>query len=447
MKRKIRREFVLVAFVSIFLTTVLITAVFYRCFQREIIDELGTCTRMLQNMEEPAVLEGIKRNYGGLVLQGIRLSLIRRDGEVLYDNGADVGGMDNHGDRPEVEEALRSGYGQAVRRSDTLDRSAFYYAVLLPDGNILRTARESSSIWGIFVHSMPAVFAVSAFVFLFCFFLSARAARTLIEPVERLAENLGECDDTQVYQEMQPFIRRIRRQHEDLLKNVRLRQDFTANISHELKTPLTAISGYAELIEHDMADQADMRRFAGEIHKSATRLLRMIDDIIRLSELDVMEKESVVFEEVPLYETARISVDMLQMHAKKHQVTLSMEGAPCSIRGNREMIEEVLYNLCDNGIHYNREGGSVRVTVEPAGERVRLCVEDTGIGIAEKYQERVFERFYRVDKSRSRLTGGTGLGLAIVKHIAEQHQAELTLESREGEGTRVVLLFDRFQGK
>lgn len=173
----------------------------------------------------------------------------------------------------------------------------------------------------------------------------------------------------------------------------------------------------------------------------------MINDIIHLSELDVMEKESVVFEEVPLYQTAKISVDMLQMHAKKHQVTLSMEGAPCSIRGNKEMIEEVLYNLCDNGIHYNREGGSVRVTAEPAGERVRLCVEDTGIGIAKKYQERVFERFYRVDKSRSRLTGGTGLGLAIVKHIAEQHQAELTLESREGEGTRIVLLFDRVQGK
>lgn len=171
----------------------------------------------------------------------------------------------------------------------------------------------------------------------------------------------------------------------------------------------------------------------------------MIDDIIRLSELDVMEEEAFVLEKVPLYQLAKISVDMLQIHAKRHQVELYVYGSPCSVRGDKEMMEEVLYNLCDNGIRYNREGGRVTVTVEPAGDKVCLRVEDTGIGIPKEHQERVFERFYRVDKSRSKATGGTGLGLAIVKHIAALHHGELILESAEGEGTRITLWLDRFE--
>ena len=304
-------------------------------------------------------------------------------------------------------------------------------------------ARESSSMWGIFQDSLPAVLTMAAGVLLLCFGLAARAARTLMRPIWQLAEDLDACDDRLVYQELQPFVRRIRQQHEDLMGTVRLRQEFTANVSHELKTPLTAISGYAELIEHHMAREEDVGRFGGEIHRSAVRLLRMIDDIIRLSELDVMETESPILERVPLYELAEVSVDMLRINGEKHGVKLFLHGAPCIIRGNKEMVEEVLYNLCDNAIRYNREGGSVFVTAEPKGDRVRLCVEDTGIGIPEEHIERVFERFYRVDRSRSKATGGTGLGLAIVKHIAARHHAELILESREGEGTRITLWFDR----
>ena len=174
-----------------------------------------------------------------------------------------------------------------------------------------------------------------------------------------------------------------------------------------------------------------------------SRLLAMINDIIRLSELDVMEADAMVFTQVPLYQMAKACVEMLQVSAGKHQVTLSIRGVPCSILGNREMVEEVLYNLCDNGIRYNAAGGNVAVIVEPEGDKVRLTVEDTGIGIPKAYQERVFERFYRVDKSRSKATGGTGLGLAIVKHIAAQHHAELLLQSEPGCGTRISILFDR----
>lgn len=443
MRRKIHQKFVIVTLAAIFLTTLLVTTVFYECFRKEIMEELGTCTRMLQSIGVPVVLEDPDGAYEHLKIQGIRISLIDRDGKVRYDNGVDVGGLDNHWDRPEVAQARETGSGGAVRRSDTLDRNAFYYAVLLPDGTILRTARESESLYGIFLSALPKVLAAAAAVLLLGVYLSGRISRALMRPIEQLAEDLDTCDENLVYQEFQPFVRKIRRQHEDILRNALLRQEFTANVSHELKTPLTAISGYAELIEHGMAPDEDVTRFAAKIHRSSVRLLRMINDIIRLSELDGMEAESLALERVPLYELAEVSTEMLRLHAKKHQVTLSMHGTPCSIYGNKEMIEELLYNLCDNAIRYNREGGQVSVTVEPEGERVRLSVEDTGIGIAKEHQERIFERFYRVDKSRSKATGGTGLGLAIVKHITAQHHAELALESREGEGTKITIRFAR----
>lgn len=441
MKRKIHREFVIVALTTILLTTGLITAVFYDFFRKEILNELKICAEVLQN----AGIDSPERRaeMGGAGLNQVRISLIDKQGMVFYDNDVDIGGMDNHKERPEVSDARREGSGQSIRRSDTLDQSAFYYAVLLKDGTILRVAKEASSIWRIFRSAFPVIFLMGVMVFLFCMLLSGRATKMLVAPVEYLADHLDECTEPPVYREMMPFVDRIRRQHEDILKNARLRQEFTANVSHELKTPLAAISGYAELIEHEMASQEDVPRFAGEIHRNASRLLAMINDIIRLSELDVMEADAMVFTQVPLYQMAKACVEMLQVSAGKHQVTLSIRGVPCSILGNREMVEEVLYNLCDNGIRYNAAGGNVAVIVEPEGDKVRLTVEDTGIGIPKAYQERVFERFYRVDKSRSKATGGTGLGLAIVKHIAAQHHAELLLQSEPGCGTRISILFDR----
>ena len=168
----------------------------------------------------------------------------------------------------------------------------------------------------------------------------------------------------------------------------------------------------------------------------------MINDIIKLSELDATENSTRPMDSVPLYVLAENCVDMLQLHAEKHQVTLDMEGEPCNILGNKEMIEETLYNLCDNAIRYNNPGGTVHVTVLPQGDKVLLKVADTGIGIPKEHQKRIFERFYRGDKSRSKATGGTGLGLAIVKHIVTQHGAELNLESEPGKGTTITILFE-----
>jgi len=192
-------------------------------------------------------------------------------------------------------------------------------------------------------------------------------------------------------------------------------------------------------------------RFAGEIHKNANRLLTLINDIIQLSELDSNARE-MVYEEVNLYELAETCVEMLQMNAGKHGIKLFMDNVSgndgdtnleksCIVKANKQMMEEVLYNLCDNAIRYNNEGGYVRVGVNLQDDEVILEVEDSGIGIPKEHQERIFERFYRVDKSRSKSTGGTGLGLAIVKHIVAQHDAVMELESDVGKGTKIIVRF------
>ncbi len=439
MKKKILREFMLVAVITILVTTALVTAVFYNFFRKEILDELQVFARVLQSTGVSEDLDSLSGDSG---IEELRISIIAADGTVLYDNDVDVGELGNHGDRPEVQEALQAGEGQSIRRSDTMDRNTFYYAVRMDDGSVLRVAREASSIWRIFKSAFPVLVVMALLVFVLCLFLSAHATKSLMAPIDYLASHLDESGGTPVYREMVPFVQTIQKQHEDILKNARMRQDFTANVSHELKTPLTAISGYAELIEHDMVSGKEVSRFAGEIHQSATRLLTMINDIIKLSELDAMESTTMVFDRVPLYQLAENCVDMLQVSAEKHHVTLRLEGLSCAVRGNKEQIEEMLYNLCDNAIRYNNEGGSVTVTAQPMGRKVLFSVADTGIGIPKEHQSRVFERFYRVDKSRSKATGGTGLGLAIVKHIVAQHNAQIQMESEVGKGTKITILFD-----
>ncbi len=246
---------------------------------------------------------------------------------------------------------------------------------------------------------------------------------------------------TEAYEELSPFIDAIKSQHDDVVQNAMMRQEFTANVSHELKTPLTAISGYSELIENGMASsESETRRFAKEIHGNANRLLTLINDVIRLSELDGEEVEELL-EPINLKEIAETCVNMLQINAEKHNVTLTFEGESVVIMSTKQMMEEVLFNLCDNAIRYNREGGNVHVTVKDRLSQAVLTVKDTGIGIPKVHQERIFERFYRVDKGRSKSTGGTGLGLAIVKHILLRLGAIITVESEAGKGTEITAVF------
>lgn len=217
----------------------------------------------------------------------------------------------------------------------------------------------------------------------------------------------------------------------------RNRQEFSANVTHELKTPLQSIIGSAELLETGLVKDEDKLKFIGTIRKEAARLVTLINDIIRLSQLD--EKTEVALEEIELKEVADEVADVLASSANKKNVSFNIEGEPCTVLGVRRYIYEIIYNLCDNAIQYNVDGGKVTIKLSKEAERVKISVIDTGIGISPEHQRRIFERFYRVDKSRSKETGGTGLGLSIVKHAVQFHNGNVTLKSEVGKGTTVTV--------
>ena len=264
--------------------------------------------------------------------------------------------------------------------------------------------------------------------------------KQLIAPIERMAQNIEEQGEKPPYRELIPFVNIIKKQHTDIISAAKMRQDFSANISHELKTPLTAISGYAELIENGMVDEEQQIRFVGEIRKNAERLISLINDIINLSELDRCEKGK-DFEETDLFDEVSLVAQELTIQAGKRGINIFVEGQSTKLLANREMIKELIENLMQNAIRYNNEGGYVKVSTYGADGQSYLVVEDNGIGIPKDEHERIFERFYRVDKSRSKATGGTGLGLAIVKHIVELHEAKIEVESEPKVGTKITIIF------
>lgn len=437
MKKKINLQFLIMSVTAIILTLVISTLVSYEVLKDEVMEDLHTYARVL--VETGAFSDMDHISYDAKE-DGLRVTVIAEDGSVEYDSNANASGMDNHEKRPEIEAAIESGEGSTIRRSSTLERSMFYYAVRLDNGNVLRVAKESDNVLSIMSSTFPLLLGLAAVLFAVGALFSHLLTKSIVAPVEQMANDMDHLESIRVYKELRPFITTIQKQHEDIRKNADMRQEFTANVSHELKTPLTSISGYSELIESGMATDEDVVRFAGEIHQNANRLLTLINDIIRLSELDVSTQE-VVYEQLDLYAMAEKCVDMLQVNAENHDVTLQLSGKSAYVNANREMMNELLYNLCDNAIRYNKKGGRVDVSVEETDTEVILSVKDTGIGISKEHQERIFERFYRVDRSRSKLTGGTGLGLAIVKHIVAQHHANLELESEKDAGTQIRVRF------
>lgn len=446
MKRKINRYFLLTVFLSLAATLLMAVAVFHHMYREQIVDDMRLCAGVLARVASSG--EELGERYGepagtasaNKLAEDLRVTVVDTEGNVVYDSQAGAASMANHADRPEIEAAKESGEGYCVRHSDTIGKDMYYYALQLEGGDILRISKEEDGIWSVFRRTMYGIIGIGVFMLLLCFALSHYITASLVRPVEKLAEDIQGSGEIDTYEELTPFITTIRRQHEDIMKGARMRQEFTANVSHELKTPLTSISGYAELIETGIAGENEVRRFAGEISRNARRLLTLINDIIRLSELDG-EQKNISLGEVDLYDCAASCVEMLQLSAKTHDISLDCHGQRCMVHADKEMVEELLFNLCDNAIRYNRPGGRVDVTVGEQEGRVFLSVKDTGIGIPGESQERVFERFYRVDKSRSKQTGGTGLGLAIVKHIVAQHGAELKMHSEVGKGTEMRVIF------
>lgn len=440
MKRKINTRLVLIAILAVLASTISTTIVYYNLFQRQIRNDLSVSAKLLKDTHYFETSDINPDNIDlSTDIRELRVTWVDTDGTVLYDNDASTTELGNHSDRPEIQEAFENGVGECVRRSDTMNKNTFYYAVLLDNKTVLRVSTEAGSIWSVFLAVSPMIMLIVIIIVVVCIALSHMLTRQLIAPIEKMAQNMEDASMEPPYKELVPFASMIRKQHTDILSAAKARQDFSANVSHELKTPLTAISGYAELIEAGMVDEEKQKHFIQEIRKNAQRLLSLINDIIRLSELDRTDSQS-TFDKFDLNEIVSECMEALDVNAKNRQVTLEYTGEKCNICGSKEMMRELTDNLVQNAIRYNKPNGSVWVEVH-GGDQPRLVVKDNGIGIPADEQQRIFERFYRVDKSRSKATGGTGLGLAIVKHIVEIHDAKLSLESELGQGTTITVNF------
>ena len=431
----------LMGFAGLLCTATLCIFVFHKAFraqawtalEREADLVAAGCTQVDDPSQLKAYVDG-----------SLRITLIASDGSVLFESATDQP-MENHLRRPEIQQAMKSGVGRDCRDSQTMGYETYYYAMLLPDGDILRVAQDSETIWSIYDAALPAIV-------LSCFLMMGAAAiiaglltKSLVQPVLKMTDDLDHIQENVPYKELIPFAESI---HSDRMlreNNEKMRQEFTANVSHELKTPLTSISGYAELIETGIAKSEDTPDFAHKIHVEASRMIQLVNDILQLSNLDNVSETgaSPTMETVDLLEVARECVERQKVNARRSYIALTSLGESAPVTGSRSLLDELCQNRCDNAIRYNRPGVKVQIiTARTRDGHCTLTVKDNGIGIPKEAQASVFERFYRVDKSRSKATGGTGLGLAIVKHIARIHNARIKLDSAVNEGTTITVIFE-----
>lgn len=374
----------------------------------------------------------------------VRVTLVGSDGTVLYDNQNSVASMPNHADRPEIAEALADGTGSAERDSETSGYVSVYRAIRLANGNVLRLAVDRDGAAAAVRHDLLLVCAVVLVIIAVCWAASRLVADHLVSPI--LAIDPAEPDAAVTYVEIEPLVERISEQVEELRGADLMRREFTSNVTHELKTPLSSISGASELIRDGIARPEDVPEFAGRIYDEAHHMTELVNDILTLSKLDESERSGDASllgapEPVDLLHVAREVATRLAPVAEKTGVSITAAGEACVVQGYPRLLDELVYNLCDNAIRYNHEGGWVDVSVSLEDECPLLVVADSGSGIPTEQQAKVFERFYRGEQSRSRETGGTGLGLAIVKHAATLHGAALTLDSEPGHGTTVCVRF------
>ncbi len=544
MKRRIYLNMLLLAVCSVVLTSVFLVFTFYGRFSAQLRRELHSKAVALERVLD---LESDQAAYlGALHLSDaeLRITLVDREGAVLYDNTADARRLENHSDREEIREALASGAGESLRVSETFGQETCYYAVRLRNGAVLRVAETMAGIFGLFAGILPQSVLIVGLIVLACLLIAHNLTRRIVEPINRF--RFEENDDT--YDELAPFVRAITAQKQqvtavlnevahksDVLeaisdsmkegliltdkngdvmlanksalsllhmsgdmtgKNIlemtrvvplldhmqralrgenselvlpvedkqyhvffsgvdrgalllfldvteraraeQMRRAFSANVSHELKTPLTTISGFAELMENGMVKPEDVAGAARKVRREAQRLLVLIKDIMRLSELD----ESSGPEDCEAFDLTAVvheAAELLKAGADEAGLTLALPEAPCEIVANRCMVLEMLCNLMENAIKYNKPGGQVAVSVSRTGDKTQISVKDTGIGIESRHLDRIFERFYRVDKSRSKKVGGTGLGLSIVKHIALYHGGSVSARSEPGVGTEITV--------
>ena len=447
MRSKIFRSIWLVLVSALLVSYGLIVGLLYSHFTNEQLDQLRNETRLASQ----AVMLGGLDFLDRLGNTDYRITWITADGTILYDNEADTLIMENHLEREEIRDALRTGYGESRRYSSTLFERQLYTAQRLPDGTVLRLSITQTTIWNIFLRFLLPLGLILLFEVFMSLLLASRLSKRIVGPLNELnldspLENSGQ----EAYAEIMPLLKRLDDQHKQLAKDREelekaslIRQEFTANASHELKTPLHVISGYAELLESGMVPSEESRRlFAGKIRTESQRMSKLVEDIIDLSQLDG-GGVGMTREHTDLYRIAVNAVESLEPTAADGGVTLRVSGESAVIYGVPQVLYSIIYNLCINAIHYSDRGGSALVTVRDFPGYAELSVSDNGIGIPAQDLDRIFERFYRVDKSHSKEVGGTGLGLSIVKHAAKVHDAEISVRSELGKGSIFTVKFPK----
>ncbi len=415
LKRRLTAAIFLIAAVSLLLSGAVGMFTFreqeIQAARESLADLLALMDAQSQETDPDALLEQFSQ-----AVSGKRFTAIAADGTVVADTAADPDSLEDHTDRPEIADALRTGSGEAIRSSGTVGVRMLYEARRFTDGMVVRVAMPLSSVTSMVWRSAAGFLCACVLALVLAFLLARKLAGKTAEPVEQAEVAIAQVDE----------------------KLQSSRSEFTANVTHELKTPLTSIKGFADMLSAGMVqDPADEKRFITMIGVEADRLIQLINDVLKLSELEsvaISQPE----EAAELLSTARDVADLLRPTAG--DVTLAVEGEECRGGISPGRLRELIVNLASNAVKYNVPGGRVTITVGRAERgRVFLRVADTGIGIPEEAQAHVFERFYRVDKGRSKKAGGTGLGLAIVKHITVLYGGTLELKSRVGEGAAITI--------
>ena len=551
MTKKIFKSNILVAAVVLIFGIACVMAILYQHFGKQINTELEKeATYLAYGIEQNGVdyLNQIKEKDD-------RITYIAEDGTVLYDNQADASSMENHSDRKEVQEALKSGSGHAERDSKTLSQKTIYYALRLSDNTVLRVSSTQFSVWVLLMELVPPMIGIAVVMLILAGLVSMHMANKIVEPINNV--DLEHPEENQIYEEVGPLLSKIYKQNRQIrsqleaarrnqeefaiitenmqegllvidgytmilsgnssvwrmfqiqkpkigdsvyslnrdegfrmvveqalkgqhgttllrmgseviqiianpvtrehhvvgvvlllmdetekIEREQLRREFSANVSHELKTPLTSISGYAEIIQAGLVREGDIKKFAGKIYNEAQRMITLVEDTIRVSQLDE-GGDLYEWESLDAYAVVKDVCARLKDEADKKKVHLYIDGSKTMLWTVHPILDEIIYNLCDNGIKYNREDGTVSIHLREQGDKVEITVKDNGIGIPGEDQNRVFERFYRVDKSHSKEIGGTGLGLSIVKHGVSFLGGTLKLTSEVGKGTEIIMTFPK----
>ena len=436
MKRKIRNEIIFICTGAIILIASLSIYIGINIFTNQAYDDLEDYEMVIESIG----LDNFIDNYSHNIDLSLRVTVILEDGTVSYDSMADAMTMENHNYREEILKARADGSGYSRRTSETLDKDTYYYAALQADNSVIRVSNEYTSLAKLIRNMILIVTLLAVLIVIACIYLTNNIINKMIGPLKNMSQDIAAVDESLVYEEIRPFITTIKNQHLDIIKNSNLRKEFTDNVTHELKTPLTVISGYSELIVKGIAKPEDTKDIALKINKNAAHLRTLIDDILNISHLDDTNLEFET-ETVDLNEVIKKAILNVQVISLKRKIKITYQDTDIKMIANQKLMSELIENLLINSIIYNKIGGSVNIELAKKQEQIIIKISDTGIGIAKKDQKRIFERFYRVDKSRSRLNGGTGLGLAIVKHIVAYYNGSIDLVSEPNVGTQITVIF------